>query len=69
LFPRLRGPVDDMLALGESIAHLSWMRHEGLLQRVLDDDGEYRFSLTKTLTPQKLDHLNFQQASIRHARH
>jgi glyoxylase-like metal-dependent hydrolase (beta-lactamase superfamily II) len=69
LFPRLRGPVDDMLALGESIAHLSWMRHEGLLQRVLDDDGVYRFSLSKTLTPEKLDHLNFQQASISHARH
>jgi glyoxylase-like metal-dependent hydrolase (beta-lactamase superfamily II) len=45
LFPKLRGPVDDMLALGESIAHLTWMRHEGVLRRVLDDDGVYRFGL------------------------
>lgn len=45
LFPRLRGPVDDMLALGESIAHLSWLRYEGTLRRVLDGDGVYRFAL------------------------
>ena len=45
LFPRLRGPVDDMLALGESIAHLSWLRYEGVLRRVLDEDGVYRFAL------------------------
>ena len=45
LFPRLRGPVDDMLALGESIAHLSWLRYEGVLRRVLDEDGVHRFSL------------------------
>ena len=45
LFPRLRGPVDDMLALGESIAHLSRLRHEGVLRRVLDEDGVYRFRL------------------------
>lgn len=43
LFPRLRSPVDDMLALGESIAHLSWLRYGGVLQRVLDEDGMYRF--------------------------
>ncbi len=49
LFPRLRGPVDDMLALGESIAHLSWMRHEGELRRVLDKDGVYRFRLGNAL--------------------
>ncbi len=45
LFPRLRGPVDDMLALGETIAHLSWLRYEGVLRRVLDEDGVYRFAL------------------------
>jgi glyoxylase-like metal-dependent hydrolase (beta-lactamase superfamily II) len=45
LFPRLRGPVDDMLALGEIIAHLSWLRFEGVLRRVLDEDGAYRFAL------------------------
>ncbi|MDB5732947.1 MAG: beta-lactamase [Variovorax sp.] len=56
LFPRLRGPVDDMLALGESIAHLSWLRYDGMLRRVLDEDGVYRFQLADpafalTLTP------------------
>jgi glyoxylase-like metal-dependent hydrolase (beta-lactamase superfamily II) len=45
LFPRLRGPVDDMLALGESIAHLSWLRYEGMLQRVSGEDGVHRFVL------------------------
>lgn len=43
LFPRLRGPVDDMLALGEATAHLSWLRHAGELQRVPDPDGVHRF--------------------------
>ena len=46
LFPRLRSPVDDMLALGETIAHLSWLRYSGVLRRVLDEDGIYRFALT-----------------------
>lgn len=45
LFPRLRGPVDDMLALGEATAHLSWLRHAGELMRVLDPDGVYRFGM------------------------
>ncbi|NML16705.1 MBL fold metallo-hydrolase [Azohydromonas sp. G-1-1-14] len=45
LFPRLRGPVDDMLALGEATAHLSWLRHAGELVRVLDPDGIYRFGM------------------------
>ncbi len=45
LFPRLRGPVDDMLALGETIAHLSWLRYDGVLRRVLDEDAVYRFRL------------------------
>lgn len=44
LFPRILGGADDMLALGETIAHLSWLRYEGELRRVLDDDGAYRFS-------------------------
>jgi len=45
LFPRLRSPMDDMLALGETIAHLSWLRYEGVVRRVLDEDGIYRFRL------------------------
>jgi glyoxylase-like metal-dependent hydrolase (beta-lactamase superfamily II) len=48
LFPRLRNAVDDMLALGETIAHLSWLRQAGELKRVLDEDGAYRFSLVPT---------------------
>lgn len=44
-FPRLRHAADELMALGETLAHLSWMRHEGQLRRVLDDDGCYRFSL------------------------
>lgn len=45
LFPRRRGPIDDMLALGETIAHLSWLRHAGEAMRTLDDDGVYRFEM------------------------
>ena len=47
LFVRLRSPVDDMLALGETIAHLSWLRYAGVLRRVLDEDGVYRFRLAE----------------------
>lgn len=47
LFPRLKGPYDDMLALGETIAHLSWLRYEGVLSRVLDEDGVYRFQIAQ----------------------
>lgn len=56
LFPRLRGPVDDMLALGESIAHLSWMRYAGMLRRVLDEDGLYRFRLADVPAALKVNH-------------
>lgn len=45
LFPRVLSAVEDMMALGESIAHLSWLRYSGEVRRVLDDDGLYRFSL------------------------
>ncbi len=44
-FPKLRHAVDEMMALGETIAHLSWLRHDGGVRRVLDDDGCHRFSL------------------------
>ena len=47
LFPRLRSPVDDMLALGETIAHLSWLCYDGMLRRVLDELGVYRFRLAE----------------------
>ena len=44
-FPKVRSAVEDMMALGETIAHLSWLRFDGEVRRVLDDDGLYRFSL------------------------
>ncbi|WP_449192877.1 MBL fold metallo-hydrolase [Thauera sp.] len=45
LFSRPLSAVEDMMALGETIAHLSWLRYAGQVRRVLDDDGMYRFSL------------------------
>jgi glyoxylase-like metal-dependent hydrolase (beta-lactamase superfamily II) len=45
LFPRVLSAVEHMMALGETIAHLSWLRYSGQVRRVLDDDGLYRFSL------------------------
>lgn len=44
LFPRLRGPMDDMLALGEATAHLAWLRHAGEFERRLGEDGVYRYA-------------------------
>lgn len=45
MFPHLRNAVDYMLGLGETIAHLSWLRYRGAIRRVLDDDGVYKFSM------------------------
>lgn len=45
MFPHLRSSVDYMLGLGEAIAHLSWLRYQGAIRRVLDDDGVYKFSM------------------------
>ena len=45
LFPRRRGAIDDILALGETMAHLSWLQHAGEVLRQLDTDGVYRFEL------------------------
>lgn len=45
LFPRELNAIEDMMALGETIAHLSCLRYAGEVRRVLDDDGLYRFSL------------------------
>ena len=44
-FPKLRHAMDELMGLGETLAHLSWLRYEGLISRVLDDDGCHRFSL------------------------
>jgi len=62
LFPRLRGPVDDMLALGEAIAHLSWMCQAGELSRVLDEEGVFRFRLSEALVASPSDYLNLKLA-------
>lgn len=45
LFPRRRGAVDDMLALGETMAHLSWLQHAGEVRRQLDADDVNRFEM------------------------
>jgi hypothetical protein len=45
MFPHVRSPIDYMLGLGEAIAHLSWLRYQGSIRRVLDDDGVYKFSV------------------------
>ncbi len=45
LFPRRRGAVDDMLALGETMAHLAWLKQVGEVLRTLDADGVYRFEM------------------------
>jgi glyoxylase-like metal-dependent hydrolase (beta-lactamase superfamily II) len=45
LFPRLRGPVDQFLALGETVAHLSWLRFNQRVCRTLDEQGVYQFEV------------------------
>ena len=50
-FPKRRGPMDDLMAMGEAIAHLSWLRHQGRIRRWLDDDGRYRFQATPAAHP------------------
>ena len=62
LFPRLLNAVDDMLALGETIAHLSWMRYEGLVHRNLDAEGVYRFELSTQPPAQAIERLNISQS-------
>jgi glyoxylase-like metal-dependent hydrolase (beta-lactamase superfamily II) len=61
LFPRLLSAVDDMLALGETIAHLSWMRYEGLVDRSLDAAGIHRYRLSPNNPAQAIERLNISQ--------
>lgn len=49
MFPHLRSSIDIMLGLGEAIAHLSWLRYRGAIQRILDDDGVYRFCVVSDI--------------------
>lgn len=44
MFPHVSKPMDTLLALGETIAHLSWLRQDGDVTRALDAGGVYRFS-------------------------
>jgi glyoxylase-like metal-dependent hydrolase (beta-lactamase superfamily II) len=48
LFPRLRHAADDILALGETLAHLAWLREAGTLRQCVADDGTWRFGLADT---------------------
>lgn len=47
LFPRLRSPMDQLLALGETFAHLNWMRCQGELQRIRGNNKIDYFSLVE----------------------
>ncbi len=43
LYPRLRGPMDEILALGETLAHLHWLMGQSRVTRWLDAAGVYRY--------------------------
>jgi glyoxylase-like metal-dependent hydrolase (beta-lactamase superfamily II) len=43
LFRRKLDTHQTFFAMGEAIAHLNYLWHQGRLQRVQDDDGCYRF--------------------------
>jgi len=45
MFPRRTGAFDDVLALGEGLAHLAYLTARNRLERHLDADGNYRFSV------------------------
>jgi glyoxylase-like metal-dependent hydrolase (beta-lactamase superfamily II) len=49
-FPNRRHPMDDLLGLGETLAHLSWLTAEGTVQRELHPDGVHRYSMRKNMT-------------------
>ena len=44
LYPRLRGPMDEILALGETLAHLNWLLRQGYIARSVDAQGAYRYA-------------------------
>lgn len=45
LFPRLRGPIDRLMALGETIAHLNLLKQAGVLVRQLEAGKTAYFAL------------------------
>ena len=45
IFPKLRNPIDQLLAVGEVVAHLHWLVHAGRAHRRLDHAAQvYRFT-------------------------
>lgn len=48
MFPKLRGPFDEIMALGETTAHLAWLHQAGEFTRTLDASGIYRFGLASS---------------------
>ena len=45
IFPKLRNPIDQLLAVGEVVAHLHWLMQAGRVQRRFDDAAQvYRFA-------------------------
>lgn len=44
LFPRIRGSFDLLMAIGETLAHINFLRDEGILTRTLHGEA-WRFSL------------------------
>jgi glyoxylase-like metal-dependent hydrolase (beta-lactamase superfamily II) len=43
LFPVLKNRMDDLMAMGECLAHLTHLRLRGEMERTLGEDGAYRF--------------------------
>jgi hypothetical protein len=54
VFPHLRNPAEDMLALGETVAHLSWLRYRGVVERRLEADDAYRYSVAAAATNEEM---------------
>ncbi len=43
MFPQRKSKMDDMMAMGECLAHLIHLRRHGEIERSLDSDGCYRY--------------------------
>ncbi len=43
LFPKRKSKMDDLMAMGECLAHLIHLRRRGEIGRTLDSDGCYRY--------------------------
>ncbi|MBV6418628.1 MAG: MBL fold metallo-hydrolase [Steroidobacteraceae bacterium] len=47
LYPRLHDPEQDLLALGETAAHLAWLCDRGALERRLEKGDTFRYKVTQ----------------------